>query len=214
MTKYLLGLAASLFAMTPAFAAVQLEPLPQAQQQPGDYQALTQNQGRISVALRHVNDAGQTQVFHPNGSGRLSDTFSPFAYKNIVNTQVFLLTIQNNEGRSLPADQLKVQVSFNGIPYDYLDRNALIRQWRHYYYLNTNTITGAPDFMEQERAIAAENFIAKHAFQPQDVPPGGQLSGFLAVPALEQNGLLKVRIRNLGEGIPQDFVFQFNANQT
>lgn len=98
MKKYLLGLALSLCATTPAFAAVQLEPLAQAQQQTGDYQALTQNQGRMSVALRHIHDAGQTQVFHPNGSGRLSDTFSPFAYKNIVNTQVFLLTIQTMKG--------------------------------------------------------------------------------------------------------------------
>ncbi|HEY9840020.1 MAG: hypothetical protein ACAI44_15410 [Candidatus Sericytochromatia bacterium] len=205
----------ALLALSPAaLAAVQLEPVTEAQQQVGQFQSVNQNMGRVNVSLRPVSDPGNTLVFHPNGGGKLSDTFSPYAYKNIVNTHVFQLTIQNNEGRAIEADQLRVQVSLNGLPYDYFDRNALLKQWRHYYYLNTNTITGAPDFMEQERAIVAEHFIEQHSFQPQDVPPGGQISGYIAVPALAQAGLLKFRIRNLDAGTsPQDFVFTFNAKQ-
>ncbi|MBF2055320.1 MAG: hypothetical protein IGS03_17865 [Candidatus Sericytochromatia bacterium] len=195
----------------PALAALELEPVSD-NQKIDQHQTVNQNQGQVAVSLRYVPNPGQTQVFHPNGSGRLSDTFSPYAYRNIVDTQVFHLTIQNNEGQTLGADQLRVQVSLNGLPYEYLDRNALIKQWRHYYYLNTNTITGAPDFMEQERAIAAEHFIEKNSFSPQDVPPGGKLSGYLAVPSLDQPGLLKVRVRNLGNRVaPQEFVFHFNV---
>lgn len=195
----------------PALAALQVEPLAD-NQQIGPYQTVNQNQGQLSVSLRYVPDPEKVKVFHPNGNGRLSETFSPYAYRNIVDTQVFHLTIQNNEGQTLGADHLRVQVSLNGLPYDYLDRNAMIKQWRHYYYLNTNTITGAPDFMEQERAIVAEHFIEKNSFAPRDVPPGGQLTGYLAVPSLAQSGLLKVRVRNLGNRVaPEEFVFHFNV---
>lgn len=214
LSKSILGLSAGLLMSSNAMAAVQLEPIAESQQEMGQNQSLNQNFGRVSVSLRQVADPGQTTVFHPNGAGKLSDTFSAYNYKNIVKTQVFQLKIQNNEGRAIEADQLKIQVSFNGLPYEYLDQNALIKQWRHYYYLNTNTITGAPDFMEQERAITAEHFIEQNSFQAQDIPAGGELNGLIAVPALQQSGLLKFRIRNLSSGgTIQDFVFSFNAKQ-
>ncbi|PKL76172.1 MAG: hypothetical protein CVV27_11620 [Candidatus Melainabacteria bacterium HGW-Melainabacteria-1] len=206
-----LGLAALCVFAPSALAAVQLEPVASAQQQVGQ-QGVNQSFGRVAVSLRHVADPGSTVVFHPNGAGKLSDTFSPYDYRNIVKTQVFQLTIQNNEGRAIEADQLQIQVSLNGLPYEMLDRNKLIKQWRHYYYLNTNTITGAPDFMEQERAISAEHFIEKTGFQPKDIPAGGELSGLIAVPALQSAGTLRFRIRNLGPN-PQDFTFNFNARE-
>lgn len=214
MKKTLLGLSALLLIAPSALAAVQLEPVAQSQQQ-SDAESLHQINGQMTVSLRPVSNPGDALVFHPNGGGRLSENFSPYAFKNIVNTQVFQLTIQNNEGRTIEADQLKLSVSLDGLPYDYFDRDALIKQWRHYYYLNTNTITGAPDFMEQERAIVAEHYIEQHSFRPQDIPPGGQLTGFVAVPALAQSGMLKFRIRNLDFGThPQDFTFSFNAKNS
>lgn len=213
MKKAVLSLSALLMISPAALAAVQLEPVAESQQAVGQYQSVNQNAGRVNVSLRYVSDPGNTQVFHPNGGGRLSDSFSPYDYKNIVKTQVFQLTIQNNEGQMIEADQLRVQASMNGLPLELLDRNSLIKQWRHYYYLNTNTITGAPDFMEQERAIAAEHFIEQHGFVAKDIPPGGQISGYIAVPTLEQAGSLKFRVRNLGTSAPQDFVFSFNARQ-
>ena len=212
MKKTLLCLAALLLSAPAAMAAVQLEPVAQSDQQAGGENSLNQSRGQMMVSLRPISNPGDALVFHPNGAGRISDSFSPYAYKNIVNTQVFQLTIQNNEGRTIEADQLKMQVSLDGLPYDYFDRDALIKQWRHYYYLNTNTITGAPDFMEQERAIVAEHFIEGHSFRPQDIPPGGQITGLVAVPALSQSGTLKFRIRNLDyNSNPQDFTFSFNA---
>lgn len=203
MKKVLLGLSALLLISPAAMAQITLQP-------EAGQQNINQNLGQVNVTLRHVPDAGNTTVFHPNGSGRLSDTFSPYSYKNIVKTHVFQLTINNAEGRAIQADQVKIQSSFNGLPYEMLDRNALIKQWRHYYYLNTNTITGAPDFMEQERAITAEHFIEKVGFEAQDIPAGGELSGFIAVPALESSGNLRIRVRNLGPNA-QDFVFNFSA---
>lgn len=215
MIKQIFTLTALISLTAPALANVSIEPVANTQQDMAQYQTLNQNQGQISVSLRYVPKPEETRVFHPNGKGKLSDSFSPYAYENIVNTQVFHLTIQNNEARSLGADQLQVQVSFNGLPYEYYDRQALIKQWRHYYYLNTNTISGAPDFMEQERAIIAENFISAHSFQPTDVPPGGQVSGLIAVPTLDKSGLLKVRVRNLGNSVAQpDFVFHFNISES
>lgn len=214
MIRSLLSLSLLLAIAPASLAAVQFEPVVASEQQIGQYQALNQNMGRVNVSLRHIADPGNTVVFHPSGAGKLSDDFSPYDYKNIVKTQVFQLTVQNNEGRAIEADQLKLQISLNGLPYDYLDRDSLIKQWRHYYYLNTNTITGAPDFMEQERAIAAEHFIESHSFMPQDIPAGGELTGYVAVPAIQQAGLLKFRIRNLAAGSNgQDFVFHFNAKQ-
>ena len=178
MFKRILALSTSLILFAPAAFAqtssIQLEPVAEASQSTDGMQSVNQNMGRVSVSLRYLALPDKTQVFHPNGKGKLSDQFSPYAYKNIVNTHVFRLTIQNNEGQSLNADSLQVQVSLNGLPYTYLDRQAMMKQWRHYYYLNTNTITGAPDFMEQERAIVAENFIEKNSFQAQDIPAGGQ----------------------------------------
>lgn len=203
MKKVLLGLSTLLVIAPAAMAQITLQP-------ESGQQNLNQNLGRVTVSLRHVADPGTTTVFHPNGAGKMSDTFSPYAYKNIVKTHVFQLTINNNEGRPIEADQLKLQSSFNGLPYELLDRNAIIKQWRHYYYLNTNTITGAPDFMEQERAIAAEHFIEKFGFQPKDVPAGGEISGLIAVPAIESAGNLRIRVRNIGANA-QDFVFNFNA---
>jgi len=213
MFKSALALVTGLLLASPAMAALHFEPIPE-NQQIGQYETVNQSQGQVAVSLRHVAEPGKTLVFHPNGSGRLSESFSPYAYRNIVDTQVFHLTIQNNEGQALGADQVRVQVSFNGLPHEYYDRHELVKQWRHYYYLNTNTITGAPDFMEQERAIVAEKFIEKTSFTPQDVPPGGQISGYLAVPNVERSGLLKVRVRNLGNRVaPQDFTFHFNVKE-
>lgn len=212
----LLALASPALSQLPALAQMnqmKIQPVADAQQQLSGNQTLNQTQGDIAVSLRYLPDGGSTRVFHPNGKGKLHDDFSPYAYEDFLNTQVFQLTIQNNEPRSLGADQLQVQVSLNGLPYEYFDREALIKQWRHYYYLNTNTVTGAPDFMEQERAIAAEKYISSHSFQPQDVPPGGHLSGLIAVPALERGGMLKVRIHNLGNNVAdRDFVFHFNVS--
>lgn len=217
MFTRILALSTSLILLSPAAFAqtqssIQLEPVAEASQSVDGLQSVNQSLGRVSVSLRYLANPDKAQVFHPNGKGKLSDQFSPYAYKNIVNTHVFRLTIQNNEGQALNADSVQVQVSLNGLPYTYLDRQAMMKQWRHYYYLNTNTITGAPDFMEQERAIVAENFIEKNAFQAQDIPAGGQTSGLIAIPALEQSGSLKVRIRHLGNGnSPEDFVFRYNA---
>lgn len=213
MYKSLLALSLVVCLAPSAFAAMTLEAVAEGPQVVSG-SSVNQNLGQVSVSLQHISQPERTRVFHPNGKGQLSEDFSPYVYKNIVDTHVFRLTIQNNEGQTLNADQLNLQVSLNGMPYDYLDRDNMMKQWRHYYYLNTNTISGAPDFMEQERAIVAENYISKNGFQAQDVPPGGQISGYIAVPALQQSGVLKFRLRHLGNSrSPQDFVFRFNAQQ-
>lgn len=192
-------------------SGVQLSPLPQSNQNLDTYQSLNQEGTPLSVSLRMTNNPQQARVFHPNGKGKLSDLFSPYAYQNVVNTQLFHLTVRNNEGRMLAADQLKIQVSLNGMPYAYLDANTLKQQWRHYYYLNTNTITGAPDFMEQERAITAEKHIDQHSFKAMDLPPGGQSTGLIAIPALEQAGNVRIKVTHMGQSAPQSFVFDFQA---
>ena len=190
---------------------IQLSPLPQSNQSLDSYQSLNQEGNPLSVSLRMADSPQQARVFHPNGKGKLSDLFSPYAYQNVVNTQLFHLTVRNNEGRMLAADQLKIQVSLNGLPYTYLDANTLKKQWRHYYYLNTNTITGAPDFMEQERAITAEKHIDQHSFKAMDLPPGGQSTGLIAIPALEQAGNVRIKVTHMGQSMPQSFVFDFQA---
>lgn len=213
-------LLASLSLSTPVFAqdmtvnrpvAIALSPLPQSNQNLDTYQSLNQEGSPLSVSVRMADSVEQARVFHPNGNGKLSDLFSPYDYQKVVNTQLFHLTVRNNEGQVLPADQLKIQVSFNGLPYSYLDANTLKQQWRHYYYLNTNTITGAPDFMEQERAITAEKHIDQHSFKAVDLPPGGQNTGLIAVPSIEKVGNLRIRVTHMGQRMPQNFVFDFQA---
>ena len=190
---------------------IALSPLPQSNQNLDSYQSLNQEGNPLSVSLRMADSPSQARVFHPNGNGKLSDLFSPYDYQQVVNTQLFYLTVHNNAGQVLPADQLKIQVSFNGLPYSYLDANTLKQQWRHYYYLNTNTISGAPDFMEQERAITAEKHIDQHSFKAMDLPPGGQSTGLIAVPAIEKTGNLRIRVTHMGQRTPQSFVFDFQA---
>ena len=214
MLKRLLLLTFTGFCLsTPALAQAQLQlsPLPQGSQNLDTYQSLNQTGSSLSVSLRMIDNPQQARVFHPNGKGRLSDAFSPYSYRNVVNTQLFYLSVRNNEGRVLNADQLKIQVSMNGLPYSYLDANNLTKQWRHYHYLNTNTITGAPDFMEQERAIVAEKHINKHSFKPTDLPPGGQNHGLIAIPSLEKAGNLRIQVSHMGKRTPQNFVFDFQA---
>ena len=192
-------------------SAVQLSPVPQSNQNLDTYQSLNQEGSPLSVSLRMAESPEPARVFHPNGKGKLSDLFSPYNYQNVVNTQLFYLSVRNNEGQVLPADNLKIQVSFNGLPYSYLDAKSLKKQWRHYYYLNTNTITGAPDFMEQERAITAEKHIDQHSFKAIDLPPGGQNTGLIAVPSLKKAGNLRIRVTHMGQRTPQSFVFDFQA---
>ncbi len=214
MFKRLLLLSLTGLCLTaPAFAqnALTLSPLPRDNQNLDTYQSVNQDGSPLSVSLRLMDAPQRARVFHPNGQGRLSDAFSPYAYRNVVNTQLFHLSVRNNEGRVLNADQLKIKVSMNGLPYTYLDANTLTKQWRHYYYLNTNTITGAPDFMEQERAIVAERYINKHSFKAQDLPPGGQAHGIIAIPALEKAGNLRIQVSHMGQRTPQNFVFDFQA---
>lgn len=211
MLKRLLTLS-SLFLFAPAaLANVQISP--QSNQEVGSYQTLNQQAQDLSVSLRYVSQPELARVYHPNAKGKLSDDFSPYAYRNIVDTQVFQLTIRNLEGRVVNADQVRLSVSLNGLPYEYYDQNNLIKQWRHYYYLNTNTITGAPDFMEQERAIIAEKHIAKHSFRPKDIPPGGEITGLIAIPSIQDSGTLKMRVRNLGQRNAEDFVFRFDVQK-
>ena len=222
MLKTLMSLSlASLCFSAPALAqnvsvysdtsAVQLSPVPQSNQNLDTYQSLNQEGSPLSVSLRMAESPEPARVFHPNGKGKLSDLFSPYNYQNVVNTQLFYLSVRNNEGQVLPADNLKIQVSFNGLPYSYLDAKSLKKQWRHYYYLNTNTITGAPDFMEQERAITAEKHIDQHSFKAIDLPPGGQNTGLIAVPSLKKAGNLRIRVTHMGQRTPQSFVFDFQA---
>ncbi|MBT9545603.1 MAG: hypothetical protein IV090_09460 [Candidatus Sericytochromatia bacterium] len=212
MKKLLLALSACLIAL-PATAATSLTPVSQASNQSiGGNETLSETQGDITVSVRPVLEPEQAKVFHPNGGGKLSDDFSPYAYKNIVQTQVFQVSISNNSPREIGASQLRFSVSFNGLPVEYLSSGELMRQWRHYHYLNTNTISGAPNFMEQERAIVAEKFIQTHGFWPQDVPPGGEIRGYLAIPPVKGMGALKVRIRHVGDGqTNRDFAFHFEA---
>lgn len=198
-------------ALNAAEKDIQISPLPQANQNLDTYQSLNQEGTPLSVSLRMNTGNQKTRVFHPNGKGKLSDVFSPYAYQNVVNTQLFHLTVRNNEGRMLAADQLNIQVSLNGLPYAYLDANTLKQQWRHYYYLNTNTISGAPDFMEQERAIIAEKHIDQHCFKAIDLPPGGQSAGLIAIPALDQTGNIRIKVTHMGRSMPQNFVFNFQA---
>lgn len=209
-----LSLSAPVFAQNITTAqplTIALSPLPQSNQNLDSYQSLNQEGNPLSVSLRMADSPSQARVFHPNGNGKLSDLFSPYDYQQVVNTQLFYLTVHNNAGQVLPADQLKIQVSFNGLPYSYLDANTLKQQWRHYYYLNTNTISGAPDFMEQERAITAEKHIDQHSFKAMDLPPGGQSTGLIAVPAIEKTGNLRIRVTHMGQRTPQSFVFDFQA---
>lgn len=208
----LIALSTSVLA-TPVIAAPSLQPVSKADTQSISAQAtLSETQGDVTVSIRPVTEPEQAQVFHPNGGGRISEQFSPYAYKNIVQTQVFQISIANHSSKELGASQLRLSISYNGLPVDYLSSGELMRQWRHYYYLNTNTVSGAPDFMEQERAIVAEKFIQDHGFWPQDVPPGGEIRGYLAIPPLKGMGALKVRVRHIGDGqTPRDFAFHFEA---
>jgi hypothetical protein len=210
--KLLLALTASLIAL-PATAATTLMPVSQASNQSiGGNETLSETQGDVTVSVRPVLNPEQAKVFHPNGGGKLSDEFSPYAYKNIIQTQVFQVSIANNSGKELGASQLRFSVSFNGLPVEYLSSGELMRQWRHYYYLNTNTVSGAPNFMEQERAIVAEKFIQSHGFWAQDVPPGGEIRGYLAIPPVSGMGALKVRIKHIGDSQSnRDFAFHFEA---
>ena len=212
MLKRLITLTSLLCFAPAALANVQISPQSEGQSI-GSYQTVSLQDKNLSVSMRYVAKPELARVYHPNGKGKLSDDFSPYAYKNIVDSQVFHLSIRNNEGRLIGADQLQVSVSLNGLPYEYMDRHNLIKQWRHYYYLNTNTITGAPDFMEQERAIIAEKHIDKHSFAPKDIPPGGEVSGLIAIPSIKENGMLKVRVRNLGNANSKDFIFRFNVEK-
>lgn len=213
--KYLnLALSATfVLCSTYAQAADIFEPIAGNGNQQVSQTGLSESQARLSVAMTYMGKKYQeTTVFHPNGSGKLSHTFSPYDYRNIVNTNVFLLSIKNTGSQPIGASDLRLQVSLNGLPYEYLDTKELSEKWRKYYYLNTNTVTGAPNFMEQERAIAAEKFIQKNGFQAKDVPPGGEIKGLVAVPFVKENGSLKFRVQNIGDkrGF-QDFVFRFNA---
>ena len=106
-------------------SAVQLSPVPQSNQNLDTYQSLNQEGSPLSVSLRMAESPEPARVFHPNGKGKLSDLFSPYNYQNVVNTQLFYLSVRNNEGQVLPADNLKIQVSFNGLPYSYLDAKSL-----------------------------------------------------------------------------------------
>ncbi|PIQ26294.1 hypothetical protein COW36_15110 [bacterium (Candidatus Blackallbacteria) CG17_big_fil_post_rev_8_21_14_2_50_48_46] len=213
MKKLILALSACLIAF-PASAATTLTPVSQASSQSvGGNQTLSETLGDVTVSIRPVMEQEKTQVFHPNGGGRISENFSPYAFKNVIQTQVFQVSIANHSSKELGASQIRLSVSFNGLPMDYLSSGELMRQWRHYYYLNTNTVSGAPDFMEQERAIVAEKFIQTHGFWPQDVPPGGEIRGYLAIPPLKGMGALKVKVRHVGQN-PQDFSFHFEAKNS
>lgn len=212
MKNLIFVLSLCLLAM-PAMAVPSLQPVSKADNQAISASAtLSETQGDVTVSIRPVTDMEPAQVFHPNGGGRLSEQFSPYAYKNIVQTQVFHISIANHSAKELGASQLRLSISYNGLPIKYLSSAELMQQWRHYYYLNTNTISGAPDFMEQERAIVAEKFIQTHGFWPQDIPPGGEIRGYIAIPPLKGEGALKVRIKHLGDGqFPRDFAFHFEA---
>ena len=212
MKKLFLALSTCLLTW-PALAATEFKPVSQ-----GSAQAvsgpltLSETIHDVTVSLRPVPEQEQTQVFHPNGGGRLSDQFSPYGYKNVIQTQVFQISIANHSPKEIGAAQVRLNVSFNGLPVDYVKSDELMRQWRHYYYLNTNTISGAPDFMEQERAIVAEKFIQSHGFWPQDIPPGGEIHGYLAIVPIKGQGALKVRLRHVGDGQnPREFAFHFEA---
>lgn len=175
--------------------------------------SVSESHGSLTVFLQHVSSPQQVRVFHPNGAGKISETFSPYAYKNIINGDVFYLSIKNNGSGPVFAQNLNIHVSLNGMPANYLGKNEMSEIWRHYHYLNTNTITGAPNFMEQERAIRAEKYLDKHAFNPNDIPPGGEISGYIAVEKMADIGQLRFNISNLQPGLSMDsFAFAFNFN--
>lgn len=212
MKKPLLAVIALMIGLPAAHAAANYEPVTAEQQSVGENQTLTETQGRVSVAVRYVPVPEKTIVFHPNGGGNISETFSPYAFKNVVNTRVFHVTIANNDSRILGATQARVQVTLDGLPQEAMSRDQIGEMWRKYHYLNTNTITGAPNFMEQERAIVAEHFVHQHHFRPGDVPPGGEISGYIAIPASVDPSSVRVRVFNLGDQMtPMAFQFRFQA---
>lgn len=173
-------------------------------------QTVSEKRDQLSVSLRHVPNPDLITVQHPNGYGKKGDTFSPYGYSDVVNTSLFEVTIVNTGTTPIEMTNLRVEVSRDTLPVHYYEKKDLVEKWNRYYYLNTNTVTGAPNFMEQERALAAEKHILLHSFSPLDLPPGATVKGYLATEPLEDGRNIKIEVFNLLPGqAAGDFTFYF-----
>lgn len=205
-----LALMMGLVGFQTAFAANGLKPQSNAHQNLSG-QMVSEKRDKLSVSLRHVPQPDLITVQHPNGYGKKGDTFSPYAFPDVINTSLFEVTIVNNGTAPLEMNNLRFEITRDMLPVRYYEKKDLIEKWNRYYYLNTNTVTGSPNFMEQERALAAEKHILLHSFSPVDLPVGGMVKGYLATEPVDDALNLKVEVFNL---LPGSNLGNFSFNFT
>lgn len=190
--------------------------IPTTKNQTTSLNSVIENKNNLKVTVEYMSNQEVT-VIDPNSEGKISDKFDPYNYPPIINTISFFIKIENLSEDFVEIPLKKFYLKGDNLDISFLDSNDLIKIWKHYYYINTDTPSGSPNIFEQERSIVAENFIKKSSFKTGRIPPKGSSLGIISFNSPtefpDEFNLFINEIRFKEENLNFNFKFKIDKNK-